>query len=354
MVRMLSVRNKSGVIQKGELFDLPRSCTDKMYHNKCAAFYEKVFAEFESGFHICPFGHVIYYSKNHNLAYIGLKVNGVSRKGKNAGEGIYLPSISKERILRVIEHEIEMLVTEEECNNIRRLKDELLHGMEKILVTCRAKSESLLAALDHDDSEMQLSTLREDLKTILMGNIQLRNLFYATRMRYDSSLPNKRYSTAVYSKFFKAKKLLHKYMGRDVPIVFEGESYSEYDLTASFEILPYLLLENASKFSLVGGRVEVKFVEEEKQLEIIVSNTGPYTSKPQNVLCKDRERGEHSAEAGVGGSGIGLFTCQEIATLNHLGFTVKSDAAKIANVNGIPYAPFIVDIIFPASLYSAE
>lgn len=354
MAHMLSTRDHSGCVQEGKLFDLPTSCRDGSNCKKCSIFYQSVFAESESGFHVCPFGHVVYFLKHCNLAYIGLRVSGISRKGKNVGEGVYLPSISRERLLRVIECESHFLSLENECVKIRRLKDELLHGMEKILGTCRAKSESLLSALDKDASSLELSALQQDLKTVLMGNIQLRNLFYATRMRFASVLSDKCYPTAVYNKFFKARKLLHKYEGRDVPIIFNGESYSKYNLTASFEMLPYLLLENAHKFSLPGGRVEVCFAEQSKQLEVTISNIGPYTSKSQSELCKDRERGEHSTEAKVEGTGIGLFTCQEIAVMNHLGFKVISDTAKITMVNAIPYSLFTVQIIFPQDISVAE
>ena len=243
-----------------------------------------------------------------------------------------------------------MLVLENECAKTRMMKDELLHGMDKILGTCRAKSESLLALVDNDGSTLDLLKLCQDLKTILLGNVQLRNLFYATRMRFESALSNKRYQTSVYSKFYKARKMLHRYEGRDIPIVFSGESYSKYNLTASFEILPYLLLENAHKFSLVGGSVNVDFVEQSGCLEITISNIGPYTSKSQDELFADKERGEYSAVAKVEGSGIGLFTCHEIAKLNNLEFTVRSDEKNIFKVDNVPYSQFVVYIKFPVDI----
>ena len=351
MVGMLSTCSPHGEIKKGFLFDLPCACRDANNRQKCFRFHQQVFSNTESGFHICPFGYAVYFSKQLDLAYIGLKVNGISRKGKNAGEGVYLPSIAKERLMRIIENETIMVTMEKDCTNIRRMKDELLHGMEKILGTCRAKSESLLAMLDNDDSKLNRSNICQDLKTILLGNVQLRNLFYATRMRFDAALSNKCYPTSVYNKFFKARKMLHRYGGRDIPIAFYGASYSRYNLTASFEILPYLLLENAHKFSLVGGSVNVNFVEQSNQLEITISNIGPYTSKAQDKLCTDKERGEYSAEAKVEGSGIGLFTCQEIAKLNHLEFKVSSDDKNISKVNNVPYSQFVVWIKFPADIF---
>ena len=354
MAGMLSTRSPSGDIKEGVLFDLPCTCKDLNNRQKCFIFYQQVFSSAESGFLVCPFGHVVYFVKRLNLVYIGLRVAGISRKGKNVGEGVYLPSIGRERLLQVIEHETRMSVLENECTNTRRMKDELLHGMEKILGTCRAKSESLLSVLENDDSMLELSTIRQDLKTILLGNVQLRNLFYATRMRFDSTLPNKRYPTPVYNKFFKAKKMLHRYQGRDIPIIFNGASYSKYNLTASFEMLPYLLLENAHKFSLAGGNVTVDFLEQSNQLEITISNIGPYTSKSQSKLCTDKERGEYSVDAKVEGTGIGLFTCQEIARLNHLEFTVSSDGTNISKVNNIPYSRFVVYIKFPSDIFASS
>ena len=67
MIGMLSTRNSDGDIKEGFLLDLPHACRDVNNRQKCFAFYRQVFLNAESGFHICPFGHVVYFSKQLNL-----------------------------------------------------------------------------------------------------------------------------------------------------------------------------------------------------------------------------------------------------------------------------------------------
>lgn len=351
---LITSRDSKGKIVNGVLFDTPSDCVVYCKGNKCSLFYQKNFESNTNGFLVCPFGHAVYFDAKHKIAYTGLKIKGFGSKKKNGGSAIFLPTMTSERIEALIAIERSIKVNECECAAVKELKCEMLHGMEKILSTCRAKSESLLSTIEDETGRIDIALIRENLKTILIGNIELRNIFYTTRFRFDETLSAKRFQMAVYSKFYKAMKLLRRYRGRNVRIRFEGESFSRYNLTSAFEMLPYLLLENAVKFSLEGGEVLTTFSTERKSLRIQIENIGPYTSKTKEELFSYSERGEHSLEAGVEGSGVGLFTCKRIADLNNLGLDVCSDKSRLQIVNGIPYAPFSVMISIPDALYEDD
>ena len=351
---IISSRDSKGKILDGVLFDTPSDCIVNRKGKKCSQFYQRNFESNENGFQVCPFGYAVYFDRSLKIAYTGLRIKGLCSKKKNAGEPMFLPTITSERLKALIDMELAYNAKKCEYEAAEELKSEMLHGMEKILGTCRAKSESLLSTIEDDSEHIDVALIRQNLKTILIGNIELRNLFYTTRFRFSETLSAKRFQTVVYSKFYKAMKLLRRYRGRDVRIKLEGASFSRYNLTAAFEMLPYLLLENAVKFSLEGGEVSVLFSADAKSLKIQIENIGPYTSKSKEELFSYSERGEHSLEAGVEGSGIGLFTCKQIADLNNLGLEVCSDKSRLQIVNNIPYAPFRATIFIPDALYEDE
>ncbi len=77
------------------------------------------------------------------------------------------------------------------------------------------------------------------------------------------------------------------------------------------------LLSNAAKFTPIGGRIEVRIVERDAQIEIIVSDTGigfPSTFKP-HVFERFRQ-----AESGPtrlhGGLGLGLAIARHIVEMH--------------------------------------
>lgn len=356
MQPFLSYQKEGETPRKGSLFDVPYECQNR--GEKCNHFCAGLFRGELERFVRCPFGYATYVTKvgitgkETRVVFCGLRVRGVVPRGKGVGDSVFLPSIDEQRALKLITQQCQCIVELEQGRSASNLKDELLHGMSKILSTCQAKSESLLSTLDKEDGNVIIThDDRVALKTILMGNIQLRNQFYVISLRNNDNLPEKTFKTSVYNKFFKARKLLNRYQGRDVRIELKGESYNKYRLSASFEMMPYLLLENAVKFSLEGSVVDVCFVEKEQELTITVGNNGPMTRKQHTQLCRDRERGENSDIAGVQGSGIGLFTCDRIASRCGIAFKVEPSKEKSITVDGVPYAHFNVSLNFPNALF---
>lgn len=357
MQPFLSYQIEGETPRKGSLFDIPYDCQKRA--RKCDSFCADLFRGGEERFARCPFGYAAYVrnvmisGKKTRIVFCGLRVRGVVSRGKDVGVCMFLPTLDEHRTIKLIEQQCQCIVELAQGMKASNLKDELLHGMSKILSTCQAKSESLLSALDKEDGHDTITLdERMSLKTILIGNIQLRNQFYVASLRNNDNLSEKTFKTSVFNKFFKARKLLNRYQGRDVKIELEGNSYNKYRLPASFEMMPYLLLENAVKYSLDGSVVQVCFSEKEHELLVTVDNDGPMTRKRHSQLCGDRERGENSEAAGIQGSGIGLYTCDRIAERCGIEFKVEPSTEKSLTVNDVPYANFLVSLRFSDSIFA--
>ena len=353
---ILSYRSTEGVKRKGSLFDKPVECCQPSNVAKCNSFYQKVFAESNMGTFIrCPFGYAVFLSQigSSKVCFNGLRIDGVASKGKDPGRGRILPRLTEDEARRLIDLEQEHILDEKESAKSKVLTSELLHGMGKLLGSCHANSEELLACLDREGLTEENKTVFTDrLTTILLGNVQLRNQFYLANYRIDNEVPSKQFKVQVYNKYFKARKMLRRYRGGWTNIRMKGNADNAYWLSSAFEVVPYLLLENAAKFTPNGGEVTVEFEESGSTLDVAISNVGPFTSKTKDELFRDKVRGENSLAAGVEGSGIGLYTCSRIAFQNKIDFDVGSSKNISTHINGVPYSLFLARLRFPEKIFA--
>ena len=120
------------------------------------------------------------------------------------------------------------------------------------------------------------------------------------------------------------------------------ETYISY-----FEQLLDLLIDNAIKYSPVGGTIEIytTALKNENGTILTVESIGPSIQKYEaSQLGNKGFRGENAKKINIGGQGYGLFNCKKIAEL--LGAEIKFNPNyKILNhVNNVQYSSFIVSI----------
>lgn len=107
--------------------------------------------------------------------------------------------------------------------------------------------------------------------------------------------------------------------------------------------MPYILLDNAVKYSPNKQIVEVTFNDYQK--EVIVENIGPLV-KEENIpqLTKQGFRGVNTGECE--GSGIGLCLFKQIADLHNIKYSIKSFDKILFCKNDINYSTFQVIMNF--------
>lgn len=87
------------------------------------------------------------------------------------------------------------------------------------------------------------------------------------------------------------------------------------------------LVDNAIKFTPAGGQVELQVVAHERDVELMVHDTGPGIA-PENhqLIFEDLVRLGANGPAGVGGHGLGLGIVRRMADLLNVAITVESAA----------------------------
>lgn len=157
-----------------------------------------------------------------------------------------------------------------------------------------------------------------------------------------------RIQIGIYSKFDKAKKVLREIAKkRRVRIKFDGQSHRKETLFPVFDILPFLLLDNAVKYAPSDTEVLIEFIELKDCTHVTVSSLGPEV-RPDELprLTEKWYRGDNAKALTKDGSGFGLYFSKFICDMQGIGFDLsqRGDSFKF---NSVPYKRFVVELRIP-------
>jgi signal transduction histidine kinase len=114
-----------------------------------------------------------------------------------------------------------------------------------------------------------------------------------------------------------------------------------------FDLLPFVLLENAIKYARDKDGVVVEFEEKDACLEISVKSIGPLVEADElPKLGKERFRSRNAEAVDSTGTGRGLLSAAEIATLHDIEMSFSS-GPQVKILNGVPFSEFESKLIIP-------
>jgi Histidine kinase-, DNA gyrase B-, and HSP90-like ATPase len=156
----------------------------------------------------------------------------------------------------------------------------------------------------------------------------------------------------IYGKFEKAKHCLSVLALRSqVDISFKGQSRLSVRGIPVLEIVPFVLLENAIKYSPPRQKVEVSFANTHatgiSTLEVSVTSVGPKLQPGEAERIFDNKfRGEFAKRVRVG-TGTGLHFAKLVCDLHEVKLRAHSYGTEHIRVDDIPYTTFQVTLSFP-------
>ncbi len=148
----------------------------------------------------------------------------------------------------------------------------------------------------------------------------------------------------IYRKFDKARFILTaQAKAKKISINFNNQSYFLINGYEIFDLLPYILLDNAIKYSVKKQDVDVYFDDKEKT--VVVKNLGPQI--PREDLPQIFEHGYRSKNAlSFDGSGLGLYLAKQIADLHGIKLRAESQEKVDFTLEGVPYSEFTMSLSF--------
>ena len=113
------------------------------------------------------------------------------------------------------------------------------------------------------------------------------------------------------------------------------------------DTLPYLLIDNAIKYSHKDGHITTDIIDLGENIQIIVENFGPEIYEDERELIFNKDfRGRNAIEVNPVGNGLGLNIVKGICDL-HNGTVKVVQGSKSYTLNEINYKLFRIEITIP-------
>ena len=338
----------------GLLVETPAFCS-RANPEACKAHYSAVSSKV--GPHQCPYGFSTYVSiaNGEKFIFTAMNITGfVDRKStKTRINGEFFPRMSLEQCENIllkwhndrVRDEAELRAhhnIDTSAESAKAFNKALLHEIRPLNAQIKSQVE---AAIEKN------SKSQEGLE-FLLKNIFATSSLISVRMdacdltiNPEIALTGRRKILGVHQKFLKAVRVLDVLCRtKNIRIEIKGVSHSTISAYTFFDILPYLLIENAIKFSPHDQTIVVEFLEKNKKLVTIVSSFGPALCPGEEAqVCESGFRGKNAAVA-KDGSGLGLFVAKQIAKYHEIDLGVHSATDRTTTINGIPYCEFTVTL----------
>lgn len=321
----------------GSVIKLTEFCK-RNKNGKCEKFYREIFDK--EGIHVCPYGFNTFVSLDNNEIdiFTGFRVKDkFDIKKVNS-------KIKKTDINRVIS-DLEMKSYIESYKLITSLEKEkkylfefignTIHDVRKFNSNIKTRSELI--------SNKAKSSKKRDIEQVkkLSENIWAMSQLISTRLsEYDylyAEYPLKSGSKYEFN-FFTTFDKIRRCMGEEVKkgqkeiAVRANGTCPPIQAYDSIKYMPFLLIDNALKYSLNNSIIEVKIKDEERLQTIEIKSTGIYVDDSEiEHLFKRGYRGKNANEFTEEGSGIGLYLVKEICEANDIKIEIKT--SKVLDIS---------------------
>ena len=243
------------------------------------------------------------------------------------------PEKTSEKILRL----------ERENYELRSILNSTLHEVRLFSAIISDRSENL-------SQDTHVSARGKELsENILHASGMLSARLAYTDIEINPAVVTKqvRYDAVVYKKFDKSRYLLRPLISdKKLSVDFHGESHMSTRALSVFDMLPFVILQNAVKYSPPGYNVDVYFEEHGyDSLDVRISSYGPPVSDEEMDFLFDREfRGKNSV--GYEGQGLGLNLAKRVCELHQASMKMERGQFLPVSIGGRAFQKFDVLVYF--------
>lgn len=220
-----------------------------------------------------------------------------------------------------------------------------MHEIRRLNLDVKAQAEEMTANLNRGYVDKDFLDYRAQNIFGTSSLISIRLNSYDFHVNPDALTSGSKIQIPIFRKFEKTKHCLQVECGRKkVQIKLDGQSFhsiSGYDV---FELLPFVLLENAIKYSPPEQTITVSFIEEKHHLEIIINSIGPTLSEDEQKHLFEADFRGVNARKTCDGSGTGLHFAKLVCDLHAVGISARSQQQELFRIKGVPYSYFTVTL----------
>lgn len=177
--------------------------------------------------------------------------------------------------------------------------------------------------------EQQIGNASTELKTLVKASDLLSDSFDLLSIYFnpDAAAFGKRVATSPHGLITKLIAIFRIDDGgitrSSTKIFVTGSCYRNILVHESFKLIPFALLSNAIKYSMLGN-IDVVVDDRRQYVELSVTSTGPYIEDSERELIFTKRGRGRWAEKLTDGRGVGLYLAQIIARAHGSNISVKS------------------------------
>ena len=345
---------KDGFSEDGKYIHALPFCKRNCASEKCSKYYYQL-AEIEAGTYCCPYGlsTIVHTAGTSRYYFTGLRIRGVYDKKKskvvNASEYIFNPVIDEDACIAIAQDTVLTLVEKKELQAKLEAINDLLHETRTLNGQTKNAIDQLWDAYPNEE-EIDYESLLTVLKNAHVTSYMIYNRFsYFDSVLNPSLSLGTPFSAIVFKKFDKMRKLLKGYMRKNVWISLLSQNQCDYrySILPTFEILLFILFENAIKYSPQNKPVNVFFEQKGNNLDVTIESVGPYCDENELLhLCEKGFRGENAKALQQSGQGFGLSFAQKICYQHRIPLSFDSQYSH--KDHGIKYGFFKAHMHFEA------
>lgn len=290
-------------VMEGNLFDVPPELRDAGKIREYVGLVSPGWHQTEAGYD----AFVFYDRVGLRFVMPALFLRGVNRKKRQKIYG-YKAQFSKGEIEEYIQNWL---------NGRDKYRSEIEADLGMLVHDLRRLSSSIYHAAEHAKASLKESdtfSLNRSLDTVIAAQTMLtiRTDFLDFSSSPDGDRPSK--EIPIYRRLDKVIKCFRPYaVSRGIQIKISGESYNTTFGPNVFEIIPYILIDNAVKYGLSGREIKVEVFDSGVVTEIIVESLGPKIDNGEVKRIFERGyRGNNAVKANQAGSGLGLYLASNL------------------------------------------
>lgn len=293
------------------------------------------------GWTLCPSGFAAYFASTSEkediwLVVYSLKVFGVSStQGKQSVRSIKL-------VMQEVETYVSLVISA-----LKRTKDEINKVMRNSIHEVRSINSDMYHAVYELRNNVANDGFRHSRDFDRIRNIEELSQLLRTRTDVLDVLSNPAVLNAstsripVYRAFDRiVRSLTPTAKSKSVDLDLLGNSRGHIRSSRFFDVVPYLVIQNAIKYAPKGSSIGVEFSETEHDVTVVVSSIGPLVLPAEKQrLFLSGFRGKNARAVSDEGTGIGLHILKKLVELHDRGSIEFEQSSMVRRVHSVPFAP---------------
>lgn len=348
---------ENGKIIDGQYIQALPYCHKNCDKDKCKDFYKSIENK-ATGLYLCPnkLSVYLYSSEAKVFVFTSLREKKIQKKYKRNFEdsGINNPILPENQLQLLFNYVISQYGTEVELQKKKEEFDITSHEIKKINTQIGECSEIIIDLLKEletaVDKQEIIDKIQEKTLTINISSKMIKSRFDLVNYENNRNAlkVGARRPTNIYGKFDKMTTILKNHLKKHIPLIIHGKSKATFKCYQSFELVPFMILENAVKYSARENEVSIDFNKlDQKTLEVSITSFSLFCTKDEIMhIFEKGYRGKNGEKISTDGSGIGLYFTKMICDANDIEITIDSNENQIIEIDDIPYAPFTVTLTF--------